>query len=82
MNHENGVQHNVPKCLACGHVGEWKMEPIFRPLDWIIGIIFMIFGIFSGIVYLAVVGLIRSNKNNRAKICPACKGRNMFTFMY
>ena len=28
-----------PKCTCCGYVGEWKVEPLFRPIDWAIGII-------------------------------------------
>jgi hypothetical protein len=73
--------HAVPKCLSCGYVGPWKVDGLLRPMDWVIGLLFMVaFG--SGLVYLVVVALLRSNKNNRAKICTNCKARNMFAFQY
>lgn len=81
MNASNPTSHKYPKCTHCGYEGEWKLEPIFRPMDWIIGILFM-FALGSGLVYLIVVGLLRSNKDRRAKICPHCKARNLWTFLY
>jgi hypothetical protein len=77
----NPTTHQVPKCLSCGHVGPWKVDGLFRPMDWLIGLGFLVF-FGTGLVYMLVVGLIRLNKNNRAKICTNCKARNMFAFQY
>lgn len=71
----------VPKCTCCGYVGQWKVEPLFRAMDWVIGLILLFF-FGAGLVYFLVVGLIRANKNNRAKICPNCNARNLWTFLY
>lgn len=76
------VKHDVPRCTCCGYVGEWKLDSVFRPVDFVIGIILLILGIFPGIIYFATVGLIRSNKDRRAKICPSCKAKNLWTFFY
>ena len=76
------THHPIPKCNYCGNIEEWKIEPLFRPMDFIIGIILLIFGIVPGIIYLGVVGLIRSNKDHRAKICKKCGAKNMFTNLY
>ncbi len=76
------MTHQVPKCLACGNVEKWKIEPVFRGVDRVIGIVLLIMGVVPGLIYLGTVGLIRSNKNNRAKICKKCGSRNMFTFTY
>lgn len=76
------TKHDVPKCSHCGHVGPWKVEPVLLGIHWVIGIILMILGIVPGIVFLAVVAIIRSNADNRAKICPHCKAKNLFTFIY
>lgn len=75
------AKHDVPKCTACGHVGPWKLGPILRPIDWIIGIL-LLFAFGGGIVYLIVVAIIRSDPNRREKICPQCNARNLFTFFY
>ena len=76
------ITHDVPKCNCCGHIGTWKVQPILRVVDWFIGIFFMFFGFFPGLIYLGVVFAIRVNKNNRDKICRNCKAKNMFTFIY
>jgi hypothetical protein len=71
----------VPKCLHCGFVGPWKIEPLVRPIDWIITLVFLfLFG--GGLIYLLVIIIIRSNENRRAKICANCGARNMFSFQY
>lgn len=75
-------KHDVPRCTCCGYVGEWKLDSVFRPVDFVIGIPLLILGIIPGVIYLVTVGLIRSNKNRRAKICPQCKARNLWTFFY
>ncbi len=72
----------IPKCTCCGYVGEWKVGPVFRPVDFIIGILFLFLGVVPGLIYLGVVGIIRSNKDNREKICPKCKAKNLWTFTY
>lgn len=74
--------HQIPKCTYCGNVAPWKVGPILRPMDYIIGGIFLIPFIFPGIIYIGTVALIRSSKNNREKICSKCNARNMFTNMY
>lgn len=75
------TRHDVPHCLNCGYVGPWRVEGILRPMDWVIGLIFML-AAGTGLIYLGVVALIRMNSNNRAKICASCKSRNMFSFQY
>lgn len=77
-----GTKHDVPRCTCCGYVGQWKLDSLFRPMDYVIGILLLFLGIIPGVIYLVVVGLIRSNKNRRAKICPSCKARNLWTFFY
>lgn len=81
-NIPGGQNHAVPKCTYCGYVGNWIVEPLFRPMDWAIGIIGGLFTFGFGFAYFLVVGLIRSNKDRRAKICPNCKAQNMWTFIY
>lgn len=71
-----------PKCTYCGHIGPWIIGPVFRWWDWVAGGVFALFGVFPGIIYLAVVGLIRSNVNNREKKCAKCGAQNLFTFQY
>ncbi|MBQ8131584.1 MAG: zinc ribbon domain-containing protein [Bacilli bacterium] len=75
-------QHDVPKCTHCGYVGQWEVGPVFRSMDYIIGICFLILGVVPGLVYLGVVGAIRSNPDNREKTCPKCKAKNLWTFFY
>ncbi len=74
--------HTVPKCQSCGHIGEWKLGPVLRPMDIVIGIVLLIFGFIPGIVYLGVVAAIRSNKDRREKICTKCGAKNLFSFLY
>ena len=75
------TKHDVPRCTCCGYTGPWKLAPIVRPIDWVIAIcLFFFFG--AGIVYLLITIAIRANKNNRSKICPSCKARNLWTFIY
>ena len=76
------VTHDVPKCTCCGHVAPWVVGPLFRPMDIICGVLFMILGVFPGLIYLATIAVIRSNKNNREKTCAKCKAKNLFTFIY
>ena len=75
-------RHDVPKCTYCGHIEEWKVGPLLRPIDIAIGIILLLFGFVPGVVYLGVVAIIRSNNDNREKICKKCGAKNMFTNMY
>lgn len=79
----NGPSHHtIPKCNYCGNIEEWKVGPLFRPLDYVVGIALLLFGFIPGLTYMGVVGLIRSNKDNREKICKKCGAKNMFTNMY
>lgn len=81
MGNKSPTKNDVPKCTCCGYVGPWKVDSLFRPMDWVIGIILLfLFG--TGLIYLLVVGLIRSNKDNRTKICPKCGAKNLWTFLY
>ena len=82
VNTPHGQTHPVPKCTCCGYIGNWKVEPLFRPMDWVIGIIGGIITCGFGLTYFLVVGLIRSNKDRRDKICPNCNARNLWTFIY
>ena len=74
--------HEIPKCNYCGNIEEWNVGPLFRPLDYVLGVVLLLLGFFPGLAYLGVVGVIRSNKNNREKICKKCGAKNMFTNMY
>lgn len=76
------TNHDIPKCTCCGNIGPWKVEPLFTGRHLLIGIVLMIFGFVPGLIYLGTVAVIRSNENNRAKICTKCKAQNMFTFLY
>lgn len=75
-------KHTDPQCTCCGYVGKWKLGPILRPMDYVIGIILLFLGVVPGICYLGTVILIRSNKDRREKICPKCKAKNLWTFIY
>lgn len=75
------IRQTVPKCLSCGTVTPWKVEPLLLGRHWAIGLLFLVF-FGGGLVYMLVVCLMRANSNSRAKICPRCGGRNMWTFMY
>jgi hypothetical protein len=78
---QHGTQHMIPKCLRCGTVTPWRAEPIMLAHHWVIFLILLlVFG--AGLIYLLVVLLIRSNEANRAKICPYCAARNLWTFIY
>jgi len=74
-------QYDIPKCLRCSYVGPWKVGPVFRQIDWVLGI-FLIFFWGSGLVYFLIVGASRSNPDNREKICPQCSSKNLWTFIY
>ena len=77
--------HDVPKCTCCGHIGPWKEDPVFRPIDYILTILFLLLGIFPGIIYAVVIIAIRGGKRGdayRAKHCTNCDAKNLFTFIY
>lgn len=74
-------RHDVPKCLHCGAINPWKVEPMLIARHWLVTLgLLLFFG--AGLVYLLIVIIIRSNPNTRAKICPSCGARNMWTFQY
>ncbi len=73
--------NQTPKCTHCGYVGNWTIGPILRPIDFVIGIVFLFLGIFPGLIYLGVVAAIRMNPDRREKICPNCKAQNLWTFI-
>lgn len=74
-------RHTDPQCTHCGYVGPWKVDHLLRPIDIIIFLIFLWFW-GAGFIYLIVVIIIRLNPDRRAKICPNCKARNLWTFHY
>jgi hypothetical protein len=76
-----GEHQNLPKCLNCGKVTQWKIEPLFLPIH--IGIALGLLCAFGGgLIYIILVGLQRANPANRSKICPNCGAQNMWTFVY
>lgn len=75
------ARHDTPRCLSCGTITSWRVEPLFLPRHWAIGCLFLVF-FGGGLIYLLVVGLMRAGTGSRAKICPHCGARNMWTFMY
>ncbi len=82
VKNTGSTKRDVPKCTHCGYEGQWKVGPLLRPIDFIIGIIFLIFGVVPGLIYIGVVAAIRSNEDNREKICPKCNSKNLWTFFY
>ncbi|MEI7813979.1 MAG: FHA domain-containing protein [Coriobacteriia bacterium] len=74
------ARHNTPRCQACGYVGAWNEEPLLLPHHIIITLI-LLFAFLGGLLYLLIILVIRSS-SPRAKICPNCGSRNMFTFLY
>ncbi len=80
-NTVNPVKGKKPRCTHCGYVGNWKLGPLLRPIDFIIGIAFLLFGILPGLIYMGVVAVIRYNPDRREKICPQCKAQNLWTFI-
>lgn len=79
-----GVQRTVPRCTSCGYIGDWEVGPLFKTHDLIIGIgaCFTFVGAPFGIGWLAITAIMRANKDNREKICPQCKAKNLWTFVY
>ena len=76
------THHPVPKCTYCGHIDEWEVGPLFRTMDYILGIAFTMCGVVPGLIYFGIVGVVRSNKDNREKYCKKCGAKNMFTNVY
>lgn len=73
--------HSQPRCQSCGYVGPFQVEPLLLTHHIVIFVVLLLaFG--GGLVYLLVILLMRSSESNRAKICPSCGSRNMFTFVY
>ena len=75
------IANQIPKCLSCGQITPWNIEPLFLPVHWIIAVIFLCAG-GTGVIYLLVVWLIRKDPSNRTKICPKCGAKNLWTFIY
>ena len=76
-----GQTHPIPKCLHCGAITLWQVEPLLLPRHFIIGLV-LLCAAGSGLIYFLVIVLIRSNPNNRHKICPQCHSHNLWTFIY
>ncbi|MBQ6052698.1 MAG: zinc-ribbon domain-containing protein [Clostridia bacterium] len=80
-NQSKAYPHDVPRCTACGYTGEFTSGPLIRGSDWLwFFLLFFFFG--SGVIYMLFIIIIRWNPNNREKICPHCKSKNMFTYLY
>jgi hypothetical protein len=62
-------------------VTQWKVEKLFLPRHVTIGLLLLVAG-GSGVIYFAIIGLSRSGKNNRDKICPQCGTKNSWSFVY
>lgn len=73
--------HKIPKCTVCGSITNWKIEPVLLWYHWLIGLI-LICAYGSGLIYFTIILIIRSKEKNRAKICPKCGARNLWTFEY
>lgn len=74
-------RHPIPKCLSCGAVTQWQIEPILLARHIIIFLVLLLF-FGAGLIYLPVVLIIRSGTEHRSKICPHCGARNLWTFLY
>ena len=57
------------KCTQCGYIGDPIVEPVLRPIDWFIGILFFFVG---GDFYL-IFTYIRRRKKASTPHCPICK---------
>jgi hypothetical protein len=75
------TRHGVPKCQACGYIGQWNVEPLLLTHHILITIFFMLF-FGGGLIYLLIVVISRSNESSRGKVCPSCGAKNMHTFVY
>lgn len=73
--------HDVPKCTCCGTVGELKPGPLLRGSD-ILWIALLMVMAGAGFIYLIYILIVRSNPNNREKVCARCNSKNMFTYIY
>lgn len=74
-------KQKMPRCTECGYEGEWEKAPLFRGIDLMVGLLLLtVYGI--GIIYFAVVAVIRANSKHREKICPRCHVKNKFTYDY
>jgi hypothetical protein len=74
-------RHEVPRCMSCGTITQWNVEPLFLLRHFIIGgLLLLFFG--SGLLYFLIVAIIRSSSKSRSKICPNCGARNLWTFIY
>ncbi|GAC1390196.1 MAG: hypothetical protein NVSMB38_07070 [Ktedonobacteraceae bacterium] len=71
----------MPKCTNCGTITPWQVEPILTATHIIITLVLLLFVGF-GLIYLLIIAIMRSNPENRAKICPHCGAKNMWTFTY
>lgn len=76
------MEKRIPKCTCCGAITKWKLDPVIRGIDWLIFFVLLLFFFVPGFIYLIIVAVIRSNPNNRDKICPKCGARNLWTFIY
>jgi hypothetical protein len=71
----------LPKCMGCQNITPWRVEPIFTTIHIVVAILLLFFFGF-GLLYILIIAIVRSNPESRAKICPCCGTRNMWTFVY
>lgn len=77
----NMTYHEVSKCKKCGYTGEFECGKLFRTMDWVIGLVLLLFcGL--GFFYFIIIAIIRYDKNKREKICPHCGGVDTATEFY
>lgn len=66
---QDAMENGQLKCAHCGYIGVPVTEPILRPIDWTIGILFFLVG---GELYLLFTYLHRKKKA-AVPHCPICK---------
>lgn len=74
--------HRIPKCTYCGNMAEWKVGPVLRWWDWLIGVLLLFPFFLPGVGYIVTIAVIRGSKERREKICTRCRAKNLFTFQY
>lgn len=73
--------HDIPKCTCCGYVGEFKYGPLLTGKD-ILWFLLLLCLAGAGFIFLLYKLITRGNKKNREKICPKCRAKNMYTYLY
>jgi len=70
------MRRDVPICTVCGNIGHFRKGPVLQPHDIIIFLALLIlFG--AGFIYLIICLLLP-----KPLICPKCKSKNTFNYVY